>query len=63
MDNPINLNELEKVCEWLYIEADQTIETSCNHTHLSTPNDPVLDDYRYCPYCGNEISFDELNEE
>ena len=54
------MDELEKVCEWLYIEVDGYYETSCGHQYHWRIED--IDDYTACPYCGKEKCFEENNE-
>ena len=55
----------DKYCQWVEVvdpDGEMLHETECNNTHVFMAGNCTDNDYRFCPYCGKEIS-EILHEE
>ena len=50
--------ETPLTCTWTQNE-DGVYETNCNNMFVFNDGGPVENDFRYCPYCGRELSENE----
>jgi len=43
-------------CEWTEDKHDDMWETTCGNAHVFFDGGPKANNYKYCPYCGIEIT-------
>ena len=48
-------------CVWQQ-DADGNWNTSCDNLHVFINGTPFQNNYRFCPYCGGELIYDEETE-
>lgn len=45
-------------CQWVLgnFDGDVHYETACGHVHMFLDGDPADNNYKYCPFCGKQVT-------